>query len=165
MIRPGIEAEFDRVWGSGSILHPIHGGDGGEWDTLRRLGRPALRTLTGARLLTPHGMFPDDAATHVIGPRTGLFDTCEAMEWFGRTALLAIEERRRRRHHERHLALAKRHDHRTYFRYRNALSVERGYPSYAAERQARWSDSEPTNVIPFNEYLRTLALARSAGVR
>jgi hypothetical protein len=134
----GIEDEFDRVMGGEAVRHPVHGGRGGEWDTLRRLPRRSLRILTGARLLTPDGLFPDEAATHVIGPKLGLYDTCEAMDWFARTGLAMIAERRQRRNVERHLRVAKRAGFPTYYDYRNARSIEKGYRSLYDERVQRW---------------------------
>lgn len=130
--------ELDRVMLGNTVRHPAHGGAGGEWDTLRRAPRGVLRRLTGARLLTPHGEEPDVAATYYIGPNAGIWDVCEAMEWYLRICILFVDDRQRIANFERHIKLARRHGCRSYFEYRDGLSKLGGYPSYHYERKQRW---------------------------
>lgn len=127
------------MMGDEAIRHPSRGGKGGEWDTIRSIPRGIRRTLTGAKLLTPGGMFPDDAATHVIGPATGLYDTCEAMEWFVKHAMLMIRERRQTNHYARHLKVAKRYGYKTYYAYRTFMAIELGFESIYDMRKHRWA--------------------------
>jgi hypothetical protein len=98
-----------------------------------------MRSLIGAKLVTPHGLFPDVAATLVIGPATGKYDTCEAMEWFIRMAKLMLKERRQTRHHARHLRVAKQHGYKTYYDYRTFQAIEMGYNSIYDMRRQRWT--------------------------
>lgn len=158
--------EFDRVMGGEVIRHPCHGGRGGEWDALRALPRSTLRTLTGARLLTPTGLEPDVATTLVIAPKLGLEDVCSAMAWYAGMALMVVGERRQEAYRRRHQRLAARHGHRTYFAYRNSLSVEAGWRSYWAERKVRWpSVVSPVPVVAFNDYLRQLEEAGASAAK
>lgn len=108
-----------------SVLHPVHGGRGGEWDTLRRTSRRTLRRLTGARLLTPYGMYPDQVAKELTGPYLGIEDVDEAMTWFVRMGILFINDRQRIANYERHAKLARRHDCRTYYQYRTVVLPHR----------------------------------------
>jgi hypothetical protein len=141
-IRAGIEDEFHRVMRGNSVLHPIHGGTGGEWDTLRRAPAKVLRRLTGARWLTPYGMAPDQVACELTGPYKGIDDVDDAMTWFLRTAVAALDERRARRHWERHQAVARRHGYKTYYDYRTWLAIEKGYHSVWDMRRDRWPEGE-----------------------
>jgi hypothetical protein len=137
----GAQGELDRVLGGSSLLHPAHGDPGGEWDALRALDRSTLRRLTGARLLTPHGLRPDVAADIIARNVARIEDVDDAMAWFVRTALDAITERRRAAHHRRHALLARRHGYRTYHQYRTFQSVLRGHDSLWYERCARWPEA------------------------
>jgi hypothetical protein len=130
--------EFDRVMLGNSIRHPAYGGDGGEWDTLRRIPKRRMRSLTAARFFTKWGLEPDVAATHYIVPSvTGVDDTCAAMEWYVKMAQRVLVERRRVAHHRRHKNLARANGFVTWFDYRNNLSKQRGFTSYRHERREK----------------------------
>jgi hypothetical protein len=133
--------ELDRVMMGNTILHPCHGGGGGEWDTLRYLltKRPCVgRKLVGARLLTPYGLTPDVATSNYIAPATGFDDLDTAVSWYVKTCLLFVEDRQKLANFRRHERLAKKHGFHNYFAYRDALSKLCGYSSYHFERKQRW---------------------------
>lgn len=128
--------EIERVMGPDRVRHPIHGSDGGEWDTLRALPRYEKRVLTGAGYLTVSGLFPDVAA-EIICSQTRADDTCEAMEWYIRTALEAIKEARRLAYDRRTTALARRHGYGTYHQLRTFQAVQEGFDTYRHKRRER----------------------------
>jgi hypothetical protein len=128
--------EIERVMGPDRVRHPIHGSDGGEWDYLRALPKPERRILTGAKYLTPTGMLPDVAA-EVICAQTRAEDTCEAMDWYVRTALKAIQERRRLAYDRRTRNLASRHGYSAYHQLRTFQAVCEGFDTYRHKRRER----------------------------
>jgi hypothetical protein len=128
--------EIERVMGPDRVRHPVHGSDGGEWDYLRALPKPEKRVLTGAKYLTPHGMLPDVAA-EVICAQTRAEDTCEAMDWYVRTALKAIQERRRLAYDRRTRNLASRHGYSAYHQLRTFQAVCEGFDTYRHKRRER----------------------------
>lgn len=123
----------------GNVLrHPRYGNEGGEWDTMRRIPKRLLRSLTAARFFTRHGLEPDVAASHYIIPAVaGVEDTCAAVDWYVDMAKRALIERRRFAHWQRHAKLARNRGYITWFDYRDALSRERGYSSYRHERREK----------------------------
>lgn len=124
------EAELERVMCGETIRHPVHmhkDYGGGEWDALRALPRDIKRTLTGARMLTPRGLHPDEAFVFV---QRGLgtwkiHDVDDAVDWYVATCLTVIRQRRRIAHWKRHHKLAVRNGYRSYWYYRKAYLQER----------------------------------------
>lgn len=128
--------ELERVLGRVRIRHPAHGSDGGEWDYLRALPDGTKRTLKQAGYLTPHGMLPDVAAD-LICAVTRAEDTCEAMEWYVKTALGAIKESRRLAYERRTTRLAQRHGYKTYHQLRTFQAILEGYQTYRHKRREK----------------------------
>ena len=114
------EDELRRVMGYETIRHPIHDRhNGGEYDALRALPREVKRTLTGAQLLTPHGLPPDVAADLIER------DLDDAIEWYVAVCLAWIRQRRRNAWWQRHYELAQRNGYETFWYYRKAHLQQR----------------------------------------
>jgi hypothetical protein len=128
--------EIERVMGPNRVMHPVHGGEGGEWDTLRSIPLHERRILTGARYLTPRGMLPD-VAGDLICDQTNATDTCEAMEWYIANALGAVIERRRLAYDRRTTNLARRQGYTTYHQLRTFQAILEGHDTYRAKRKAK----------------------------
>lgn len=132
-------AELGLGSGSITIRHPAHRSKGGEWDGLARLPARELRALTGARILTPHGLPPDVAAGHV-GARLGIEMTpCELADWLHRVCVPALAERRRERDRAARQRYALEQGAHSYYDLRDGYAVIEGYRSLWDRRRAVWA--------------------------
>jgi hypothetical protein len=130
--------ELERVLG-GATLYSCPG-PGGEWDAVKLWSRRDRRRLVGARHMTRDGWQPDQLAEMIRDEVPGIDSTDAAMSWFKRTALAAIGEARVLAHRRRHLRLALREGHISYYAYRTMLARAKGYGSLWYERKGRgWS--------------------------
>jgi hypothetical protein len=137
-------AELDRVMGAERVAtwNARTRQPGGEWDTIRALPPRSRRRLVGARWLRRDGLPPDVAATIICDAVGDVRTTCEAMQWYCRTALVAIDEARREAHRDRHARAARRLGARSYYDVRATRAVLAGYPSLWHERVARgWTEN------------------------
>ena len=111
-----------------TVRHPIHMHKqygGGEWDALRALPRDIKRTLTGARMLTPRGLHPDEAHAVIECRVSNIQDVDDAINWYVEMCLITIRQRRRIAHWQRHHKLAVRNGYASYWYYRKAYMDER----------------------------------------
>lgn len=106
-------------------------GRGGEWDTLRETPLRTRQRLTGAGYLSARGMLPDEF-TDLLG---------KPIDWYIRTALLAMDERHAARRRAREKALAKSTGNDRLFRHRDQLARAAGFRSYYDYRMnSGWGD-------------------------
>lgn len=90
-------AELDRVLGGDRIRTPKTTQTGGESDPFRSHSRRDLRRLTGAGYLVAGGLSHDEAADWITDHVPGIENPDDAIDWYVRTALEAIDEARRDR--------------------------------------------------------------------
>lgn len=109
---------------------------GGEWDAWFALPRRQRRVLIGAGFARRNAMWPDDLADMIQRNHPNLGGP--PLEWFYRSAFDVLRERRHARNRDRHLRLAKRSGHRTYYERRAALAVEAGFVSFWHYRKTKW---------------------------
>lgn len=129
--------ELERVLGGETLRSSLLGQTGGEWDSLRLLPARTRRRLIGARYATPGGLAPDQLAELVRGRVAGIHTTDDAIMWYVRTCLTAIDEARLLAGRRRKLAVARRNGHLTYYQYRTELARAKGYGSVWDERRMR----------------------------
>ncbi len=129
--------ELDRTVGCETLATKPGPYAGGEWDYLLSLPKRTLRRLRGARRMTRGGVGPDQLAELIIGKVHGIETTDDAMVWYVRASLVAIGEARREAHRRRHLDVARRTGHKTYYGRRVDQARRLGYPSLYAMRKAK----------------------------
>lgn len=115
----------------GRLAWGQHRTQGGEWDYIREIPLRTRQRLTSAGYMAYRAMAPDEFGElirdHVPG-MDGAADT-DCHHWYVRHALLALAERRRAHHYNRHLVLARKGGHRSYYERRVALVQALGYGS------------------------------------
>lgn len=133
-------SELDRVVGPEALASSPGPRNWPEWDYLYSLPRRTRRRLIGAGYMRRGGMQPDLLAD-VIVPRVAEVETIDdAMEWYVKTCLTAITERRLLAHRRRHLAVARRNGHQTYYQHRTEYARSLGYDSlYDMRRKKKWT--------------------------
>ena len=132
--------ELERVMNGNAVASRPGRRPGGEWDALRALSRRTRRRLIGAGHLRPSGLEPDVAAELIRSQVAGVASVDDAIDWYVSTCLAAIAEARTEAGRRRRRRLAQRSNHPTYYAYRTAWALARGYPSVWAMRRARgWS--------------------------
>jgi hypothetical protein len=110
---------------------------GGNWDSLRHVSVHQRRRLTGAGWLTLNGEAPDQL--ELIMRAAGCSEP-QPIEWYIRTALLAIPEAQRAANIRRHERLAERNGHDSYYEHRNAWVQSLGYKSlYHYRKDKQWT--------------------------
>lgn len=128
----------DLGLGGSSIRHPAHRTVGGEWDSLSALPTRCLRSLTGARVLTPYGMPPDVAAEWVGNGLNREMTADDLADWLRMVVWPGIAEARRSRlrasRHARAVALGAR----SYYDLRDTYAVLEGYNSLWHKRCVLW---------------------------
>lgn len=130
--------ELDRVVGAATLLSPTYADDGGEWDPLRALPTRTRRRLAGAGYLTSYGERPDVFAELIVDRVAGIETVDDALDWYVRTSLRAIDERRRQAHRTRHLRTARQHGAASYYEHRtNVARFEHGFRSLWHYRKAK----------------------------
>lgn len=108
---------------------------GGEWDAWYAVPLRKRQRLTGAGWARRRGMAPDQLADVIRQTYPHLSDS-ECVEWYVRTALLAIDESRRARRAARTARFCARIGARSYYAYRDVRCVLAGWPSFWAWRKA-----------------------------
>lgn len=120
-----------------TIRHPSRRSRGGEWDALAALPARTIRRLTGAGVLTPHGL-PPDVAAEWVGARLGRDMTPDELaDWLHRVVSPAIHERRTERVRLRRHRYAREQGAVTYFDLRDTRAVLAGFPSFWYQRISR----------------------------
>lgn len=109
---------------------------GGEWDSWWHKPARTRRRLVGAGYAHPRGLAPDQLAEVIASRLGGTVDHRDAVDWYVRHALLALEERRRLVRWERERRLLWQESQPTYYAYRTAWCRDHGYPSVWAYRKA-----------------------------
>lgn len=103
--------ELWRVLGADVVRSPRREYTGGEWDYLKSLPLATRRRLIGGRYLLADGLAPDVAADIICAAVPECETTCDAMEWYVRTALTAIVQTRKVAEQRRYRARVQRaHD-------------------------------------------------------
>ena len=102
----------------------------------RGAARRTIRTLTGARVLTPGGLPPDVAAEWVGARLCRQMTADDLAEWLRRVVAPAIAERRAERVRLRRHQFAVAQGARSYFHLRDTRAVLAGFPSYWYQRSA-----------------------------
>lgn len=135
---------------------------GGEHDYLATMSARMLRRLRGAGWLVrwdhPAAAAPDvlhRVALEVGAPHTRTIE--EFVQWYVRTASLAIRESRTLAHRRRHAAVAKAGGDESYYARRARLAIEAGYPSFWAYRQAHGWSSGHEPKVSLRQHLANLA--------
>jgi len=130
--------EMERVVGADALASsPSSRHAEPEWDPILSMPPKVLRRLRGAGFMRRGAMQPDVLAALIIDRVPEVETIDDAMRWYVRTALEAIEERRRERHHARHLRVAKSCGHRTYYEHRSEYARSLGYRSLYDMRKAK----------------------------
>lgn len=135
--------ELERVVGGEALASsPSRRGSqaGGEWDVIYGYPRKTRRRLIGAGFMRVGGM-PPDVLADTIRPRVpGCETTDDAMRWYVKTCLVALAERRILAHRYRHLCVARRNGHRTYYAHRTAYARSLGFDSvYDMRKKRGWT--------------------------
>lgn len=124
---------FDQVIGAEAHASSptVKGKHGGEWDAWYALPRRTRRRLIGAGFARKGAMEPDVLADLIT--RQGVTDDYrEALDWFYRTAIAALDERQRERRRVRRVPFVDR----------NAKAIAQGYLSFWQYRKAARSVGE-----------------------
>lgn len=108
----------------------------GEWDWLRATPRRSRRRLAGAGYLSSYGERPDIVADWIVD-RVADVEHGDALGWFTRKALLAIDQRRREAHYLRHHRRAQTMGFASWYEYVRAIAHEHGHGSYHHMAQDR----------------------------
>lgn len=154
--------ELDRVLGGEALASSPTRHTMPEWESyLLNLPKRTLRRLRGARYMRRGAMQPDELADLICARVPGIDNDSDAMAWYVKTCLVAIDERRTIARRRRHGKLARRNGYRNYYEYREAKAKERGYASVYAERMARgWGDGhapvEPYDPHAWRRFLDSL---------
>lgn len=131
--------ELDRVMNGNTVATWNDTRDpGGEFDYLRGLPRRTIKRLIGAGYLSPYGLMPDVAADYIAEYVSGIDSTDDAMRWYVRMAIAAIDERRMIARRERDERLINRRGFPTYYAMRNAAARSAGYKSLWHMRKELW---------------------------
>ena len=129
--------ELDRVVGSERLASSPGPRNGPEWDGLRLMNPRKLHRLRGARWMVPGAMQPDQLA-EVIVPRVADVESIDdAIEWYVKMCLIAIDEARTAAGRRRRGKLARRNGHPTYYAYRDEQARQQGHESLWHLRKER----------------------------
>lgn len=110
-----------------------------EFDPYTEFSRRDLRRLTSARYLTATGERPDVMAD-LLWKAGGDQVTDDPVAWYLTEALRALAERRAARNRDRHIAVARRNGHQTYYQHRNEYARSLGYGSlWDMRRRKKWT--------------------------
>lgn len=132
---------LDRVVGPDRLaLGPTPGGEP-EWDWLPRVSRRTLRRLRGARYMRRDGVQPDWLAQLIVPRVPGVETDGDAIDWYIKTCLVAIDEARLLAGRRRRFMAAMRAGHGTHYEHRTAQAKAMGYRSVWHMRKERgWTD-------------------------
>ena len=135
---------LDTITGGSRLRPPRRDEVGGEWDGVRQLGKHGRCRLAGGGWLKTNGYAPDvlavDAA-HILGKE---LDSDSFIDMYVRLANKAMDENQSRpvqlhQERRRRQAIAARHGHESFARYRDALAKQQGYRSLWHMRSVRWA--------------------------
>lgn len=129
--------ELDRVVAGEALASRPRPNGEPEWDYLRDLPKRTLRRLRGAGCMRSGAMPPDLLADLIVSRVADCETIDDAMEWYVKTCLVAIDEARVLARRRRHLNVARRNGHSSYYQYRTALARQQGYASVWEMRKDR----------------------------